>query len=780
MKKVHFLFIIILLSSIILYSSCNKNNAKLEKIFNDAIKKVEIDKEISSNIVLPKAIDDVNISWTSSNPLIISDDGTVTLPDAETNVTLCATFVYNNEIRKKEYLVKVLSNSYVYTPMINKAITNTSKLLSGYIDTSIDLPTNYDDVLITWKVNDETILNNHISIENGEKILTLDLVGTFNLNNYKINEKFHLIIVDGGFFKVLTSAKELVKGLIEDRKLTEIPEKYEFLDISWSCDNCDNITADGKIIYDESSHTYNIKVIFSYGITSFEEDYEIIIPKINDEIIVKEAIKKLKMPESTKENLILPLAIDDVSITWTSLSKFYVTSEGIITRSDRDLKASLMATFTYNDYSEDVTYKFIILKLSDTELIELACKDVEIPKTTNINITLPLYLDYEVMVSWASSDESVIATDGTVTLDDDEHNVILYGTFILREEKIVKEYNVKVLKKPTAGSDVPHQKLIYATSFDANGMNNVTLLNNRLVLIDSALEGSYQSSIIETMDFESLVASWAATSALDATAELELKVRVNGQWSDFITYGEWGRGRENKCFDQNNNLIKLVEDEVSVKGSEAADAIIFKVTLRRSTLSTNSPALALVSFALENSSYYFPVDISSALQEKRYDVPKLNQNVVPDIGNSICSATTSTMLLKYKGEDFSSYDEYEHRYIAKIVREYNSKIFGNWVYNTVGMSSFGYISYVARMYSTDELINHLTNVGPIGLSVRGQMTSNEKNYYTQGHLIVCVGYRFENDKIIFLCNDPNVPAVYCEYSIDVIKKTWRNIAYVIL
>ena len=139
------------------------------------------------------------------------------------------------------------------------------------------------------------------------------------------------------------------------------------------------------------------------------------------------------------------------------------------------------------------------------------------------------------------------------------------------------------------------------------------------------------------------------------------------------------------------------------------------------------------------------------------------------------------MLLKYKGEDFSSFDsEYEHRYIAGIVRDYGNKIYGNWVYNTVAMSAYGYDSYIARFYSINELVEHLATVGPCALSVKGQMNSDKKNYYTNGHLIVAIGYEIDtNGNITIVCNDPNVSSVECRYSLTVMNNTWRNIAYVI-
>lgn len=59
------------------------------------------------------------------------------------------------------------------------------------------------------------------------------------------------------------------------------------------------------------------------------------------------------------------------------------------------------------------------------------------------------------------------------------------------------------------------------------------------------------------------------------------------------------------------------------------------------------------------------------------------------------------------------------------------------------------------------------------------MISSEKTYTTNGHLIVAVGYRYIDGKLYIICNDPNVSNVRCEYSVDVIKATWRKICYVI-
>ena len=81
--------------------------------------------------------------------------------------------------------------------------------------------------------------------------------------------------------------------------------------------------------------------------------------------------------------------------------------------------------------------------------------------------------------------------------------------------------------------------------------------------------------------------------------------------------------------------------------------------------------------------------------------------------------------------------------------------------------------------SLEELVRHLNDVGPVSLSMKGQMTSDKKDYYTNGHLIVVTGYFYKDGNLYFYSNDPNVPAVACVYTANVIKNTWRNIAYII-
>ena len=92
------------------------------------------------------------------------------------------------------------------------------------------------------------------------------------------------------------------------------------------------------------------------------------------------------------------------------------------------------------------------------------------------------------------------------------------------------------------------------------------------------------------------------------------------------------------------------------------------------------------------------------------------------------------------------------------------------------MGAYGEYAYVKRFKGINDLIDHLNNIGPLALSVKGNM---QGYYTTNGHLLVCKGYRVEDGKVIFICNDPNITNVEIEYTEETIQTVWRLIAYVI-
>lgn len=310
-------------------------------------------------------------------------------------------------------------------------------------------------------------------------------------------------------------------------------------------------------------------------------------------------------------------------------------------------------------------------------------------------------------------------------------------------------------------------------------LDNLVYKNGKIEVLDKSKDGILISPVVNTKKFLKLTASWSAITSKGNTIEVMIQILNNGKFSKYFTYGAWGLYDDNIYYNQDDEFVYMDVDEVIMKDGFLGEGFRYKVILK------NDAKLSLINVALKLVNYTFKVEDKCLPSYVDYDVPMLNQYIVPVIGPEMCSATTSTMLLKFKGFDFSKFDsEFEHRYVAGLVADngHHAPTYGNWVFNTAVISAFGVDSYVARQYSWEELKYHLAKVGPVGASIRGDVGL----YKTGGHLIVVRGYKIVDGKTYVLCNDPYIDErfgkglwVYYEFPLDVFMSFHRGVIYVI-
>lgn len=571
-------------------------------------------------------------------------------------------------------------------------------------------------------------------------------------------------------------------------KFVEATCQNEGLTEGSHCKICNEVIKEPEVIK-RNDHQYanwevkqiptvdNLGIIYRRCINcNVEESKEITY----DEIIklLQQTSEKLIITSKTKTDLNLPLQIENIAIFWKSSNVNILSALGkIIKRTIIDKEVCLYATFSLYGVTYEKQYHITILGYDELEKIKLASQKVNFPKVVTGNLNFKQSLQYKVKATYTSSNEKIITNDGILIPQKEDSLITITVLFNLGESSMEKQYELLVKKYDP--EEKLHQLTFDAKKFDLTNQDSFAINNDQLVLKENILEATYYSSEYSTLPFRSLVGSFSAITNAFATCELKVSLKVNEKWSDYITYNPWGLGLQNKSVNNENDLIKLSIDEVLVKNNQYANGIKYAITFKKSHLSDLTPRLSLVSFALEIDDYSFYIDQKSLPNKVEYDVPKLNQNIVPEIGNSICSATSTTMILKYYGYNFTNFDfEFEHRYIASVVKDYGNNIYGNWVYNVLTLGGYGLKAYVARMYSLEELMYTLANVGPVALSVSGTMTSNIDSYHTNGHLIVCTGYEYIDDELYFICNDPNLKEVKCYYHYDIIDKNWKDIAYV--
>ena len=414
--------------------------------------------------------------------------------------------------------------------------------------------------------------------------------------------------------------------------------------------------------------------------------------------------------------------------------------------------------------------------ISEAEVNEVL-NSIVMPNIIHDDMFLQTKLDKNLTATWTSANTSLISNSGVVNKSiSTPTKTTLTVAVSVGDETFTKEFNVIVQ---------PKSHFIMDNLFDNGKMENVMVNSEgKLVLKSGYTTGTFYSGEFACSTFSSLVGTWIASSSTTATCELLVSLKVNGSYSSYVTYGKWGLGLQNACNDQTYSTVKMSTDEVVAVGANAT-AFKYKIILRRSGTSYASPEVSAVTFALNLVSKTYDVNSSMLTGKKIYDVPKLYQHDVPSIGGIICSVTSSTMLLLYKGHDFSSKDSLPHRYTAALFKDYGNNIYGNWVYCCVGMSSYGEKAYVKRFMNTNEFLYSIQEVGPMAASIKGTVyyynmtTGVNSSYTTAGHLLVVTGYEISGSTTYIYINDPNVKGVSIRMTLPNFLNIWRNVSYIV-
>lgn len=650
------------------------------------------------------------------------------------------------------------------------------EVLTSNLDLNEKVTFKSKEITISYKSDNESILTNEGKLQACTQDHIVSLSVLYTLNNAHKSMVYEFIVTKMSVDDYLSQALENlnIPSSIESPAKINL-EGFKMGDsrvyVKVKSANSDIITDEGDVLPCNNDTKVSVTLTLSVNNSSKDFTKEITVLKTNKEDL-KNALKGLNYNESYETDIALIYTVDfkghSYPVTYTSSNESILKNNGKVIPQNTEVKVKLTAKTIL-----DVTYEFeiSILPLSDETCINLASKNIYIPNVTSNDIYLPTSLDYGVSCVWSSSNTNILDNTGKITNAQAKYiEITLKLTLRKGDTTVEKEFKTNVRKEDHSYLD---------RSFEGT-LTNLCIEDGALVLEAGKLEGSYVTKEIETHDFTEIVCSFAGLTSKEATAELMVRVKSNDKWSKYFTYGPWGQGLQNACYSQDDTYFRMREDEILANNSNVGKAFQIKIVLKRNSVSAESPKIKLLAAALNFVSYTYDVDISNLPKEVKYDVPKLYQQIVPNIGGIICSATTSAMLLKYKGHNFEGLATYEHEYIASIVLDSGNDIYGNWVYNTIGMSSFGEIAYVKRFINMNEIYYYLANVGPMGASIKGYVINGVKDYNTAGHLMVVTGYRFNDDgtKVLYI-NDPNVPSVAVEMTEANFIAINRFVSYVI-
>lgn len=301
--------------------------------------------------------------------------------------------------------------------------------------------------------------------------------------------------------------------------------------------------------------------------------------------------------------------------------------------------------------------------------------------------------------------------------------------------------------------------------------NSVEVKNGGLTLTEGAKRGTFTSDEIDLGgSFKEMLASWNSSSA-GGTVEISVSVKLdNGDYTGWYSWGEWSAIQGVSGSASTEDRYGKVGIDILTLNDECEGIVKFKVDIKQTK--DTAPVVYNVTLAAnkESSALKAPDDTS-----KKLDVPYRRQGDVPEIGGSICSATSLSMLMLYHGADIEVED------VAWGVRDYGIGRFGNWAFNVAYAGELGYDAYI-DYFDIDAIKWAIYTGHPVACSIRvdqGQLTnSGYPSYQTNGHLLCVVGYEERRGEKWLLINDPARPEVKAFLESE-FENIYRGVSYIV-
>lgn len=291
-------------------------------------------------------------------------------------------------------------------------------------------------------------------------------------------------------------------------------------------------------------------------------------------------------------------------------------------------------------------------------------------------------------------------------------------------------------------------------------------------------QGTFISKEIEITPFNQLVPSWNAITPQGTYITVDVQFRVDGQWSEYLTLGEWGTFHVSKSASRSTDLGYTSTDTIMVSNGKAADAFRFKVGLYGDGVAT--PVVRLLTATTFNSNKLPEVTLPVPKEYlTELPVPKRSQMIEDDlVAGRICSPTSLSMVLEYYGINKTTKEIYD------LVYDNGDEIYGNWPFNTAVAGSFGLEAYVDYYFSVDEIKQRIAEGIPVVCSIKfkaGQLIGAPISS-TSGHLVVAIGFVIRDGQEYVICNDPAAATpeeARREYLVDQFARAWKGWVYII-
>ena len=331
-----------------------------------------------------------------------------------------------------------------------------------------------DDIVVEWESSDETVIDNEGNVtfpSLGEGDKTIELKATLSKDGVSVERVYSVLVParmsDEEAIELAKQTISFAEKIYDECLLPAYAEND--VSIEWSTDRTDifNISSfetDGfykaTTMRADEDITLDITATFSRGTKSESQTYPVTIAKyITDKMCVDEDIALLQLPLTVNANFSLPeKGINGSDITWTSKNEEYLKINGseaeIVQRDTVDKEVILVAKAVKGQESAEREVCVIVEKdiEGNTALLNEAVKMLELGNTTSVtsDIDLPLSGMHSTVISWSSSDESIITSTGKIKRASGSRSANLTATVTKGTLSDKKVFRITVAAKVSA------------------------------------------------------------------------------------------------------------------------------------------------------------------------------------------------------------------------------------------------------------------------------------------------------------------------------------------
>ena len=341
---------------------------------------------VTQKLTLPTNVDGVTVTWTSSNPTVVGTDGTVSRPDADTQVTLTAILTKNAAKESKVFTVTVPKKPNLSDPDTRAVETAKGKLDIGYasgdsaakVTQSLTLPTNIDGVTVSWTSSNPAVVGTDGTVSRPDADAQVTLTATLTKNAAKDSKVFTVTVKGSAADWV---AEQLSHAAVSPMEITKSDYHITLsgTNISWTSGNTAVIavTNQNSGTYPVTPRSDIVRVTLTakaekagvsdtraFTVTVYPESYS---------LETLEHLKKISLPAEVDADFDLPTTIDGLpgaNIMWMSKNEQAIRIAGgsqkaIVMQDLRAVPVTLIATLNDNGKTAEKDFTVTVKKITE-------------------------------------------------------------------------------------------------------------------------------------------------------------------------------------------------------------------------------------------------------------------------------------------------------------------------------------------------------------------------------------------------------------------------------